>query len=153
MDRLDAAVQEIVDRQRITDVINGYAAGIDFKNWGDWEDLFAEEAVIDYPGGHYEGRIGLAAWLQNRMRGFPLTQHIISNVDIRIDGDSARSVAYLHAVHVPDPQKPDRHFDTGGWYINEYIREGPTWRIRRLALTRIWSMGDPLTPRHDVSPT
>jgi hypothetical protein len=80
------------------------------------------------------------------MRAFPSTQHLFGSSIVELDGDSARALTYMQAVHVRDPAHPEHHFDTGGWYHTDHIRSSGGWLIQGLRLTRVWTAGEPAPP-------
>jgi 3-phenylpropionate/cinnamic acid dioxygenase small subunit len=151
---LETEVRWLADRARITDLLHGYAFGLDTRDWQRWQELFVDDVVGEFPHQTYSGRESLVAGI-SRIGRWAATEHFISNHQIEIDGDRARSVAYLHAVHVPRADAPDEHYDMGGWYLVHYRRTRSGWRITRLTLVRSWSAGEAhrMPLREDTSPS
>ena len=84
-------MQTLGDRLDINDLLTRYAHSVDSKDWTLYRSVFTDDAFIDYEsaGGIKGDREAVANWLEKTMAGFPMTQHLISNVDVKIDGDRA----------------------------------------------------------------
>lgn len=126
------AVQQLIDRQRIGDVLFSYCRHVDEFRPQKVAALFTENAVADFGpglGGPMRGRENLAEFFQG-MAAFTATSHHLSNVVIEFDGaDQAHSVSYVYAWHsfpggAPDAHLYGRYYDRllrtpGGWLIAE----------------------------------
>jgi hypothetical protein len=53
--------------------------------------VFTPDAHIDYESaGGIKGDLETVAnWLETTMAGFPMTQHLIANIDVKLGGDTA----------------------------------------------------------------
>ena len=87
-------LQEISDRLEITDVITRYTRAIDTRSWADLDDVFTEDAVLDYSavGGPNAPLAESRAFIETGLAGFARYQHVIGQVSIPLDGDEARAV-------------------------------------------------------------
>ena len=86
------SLQEISDRFEIQDLVHRYAQIIDSKEFDLLrEDVFCEDAFIDYSvfGGSKGNLETTIEFLHKAMKLFPNTQHLNSNIQIRLDGDRA----------------------------------------------------------------
>jgi 3-phenylpropionate/cinnamic acid dioxygenase small subunit len=134
------------DRQAITRLIHRYAWCIDRKEWDGWGALFTDDATAEYlmwgdtePMGGRRERAGLVPWMRDSMAIWPVTHHLLGNVEITLDGDDARSNHYFQATHVtPGDPVP---FQAGGWYDLEHRRTAAGWGIHRLRLEIVWMTG------------
>jgi len=125
---------QIADRFEIEDLITRYATGVDTKDWDLWESCFTADAHIDYSafGGTTGGVKEVRAWLAEVMTRFAATQHLVTNRDIRLDGDraTARSGFYNPmAIATGDGDKRILFFE-GGYYCDELVRTPDGWRIK-----------------------
>ena len=125
---------QIADRLEIEDLLTRYATGVDRKDWDLWESCFTPDAVIDYSafGGASGGVKEVRAWLAEVMTRFAATQHLVTNRDIRLDGERAtcRSGFYNPmAVRTGDDQR--LLFFDGGYYCDELVRTPDGWRISK----------------------
>lgn len=133
----------IADRIAISDFLTRYADSVDTENWEQWKSLFTDDAHIDYtssPGGKAGGRDEIAVWLAESMQLFSMTQHLISNEDVRIDGDTA----HVRAMFYNPMQFTDGDmFFCGGFYDHDLVRTPDGWRSRQLVETMSWVNGLP----------
>ena len=134
-------LQWLVDRAAISDLQAEYGRCLDDKEFQAWQDLFTEDAVLHMP---YESirQPELAAAAHRVLDYYPLTQHLLGQSYIEIDGDTARGRRYLAAAHVHDAEPVKRHADLGGWYDHEYRRTGEGWKFTQIRATFIWLGGE-----------
>ena len=63
------------------------------------------------------------------MANFPMTQHLISNIDVKLDGDAATVRAmFYNPMKMPN----GKNFFCGGWYNHELVRTPDGWRSQKL---------------------
>ncbi|MCH7599245.1 MAG: nuclear transport factor 2 family protein [Myxococcales bacterium] len=125
-------LEHLIDRQEIDDLLTRYATSVDTKDWDLYETCFTEDAFIDYEsaGGIKGKRPEVRAWLEKVMVIFPMTQHVVCNRVIEIDGDkaTARSVFY-NPMALPGEGKAQSLFIDGGYYNDQLVRTADGWRI------------------------
>ncbi|MDG2304541.1 MAG: nuclear transport factor 2 family protein [Candidatus Binatia bacterium] len=131
------ALRTLTDKSEIIDVFNRYATGIDQRDEALFRACFVEDLQVEMEG--VEPITGGATqWVDlalSAVGGYETTHHIVTNHDIRIDGDQATGVAYLQAQH----WNPDSSFLVGGYYTNEFRRTNDGWRISKLTLKVTWT--------------
>jgi hypothetical protein len=122
---------QIADRIEIDDLLTRYATALDDKDWEQWAACFTADAHIDYTAaGGIKGTLAeVKAWLSQVMAGFPMTQHLVTNKAVQIDGDRAtcRS-ALLNPMGVPDGDGMMLWIE-GGYYHDRLVRTADGWRI------------------------
>ena len=144
----DTALQLLLDRQEIQDVIARYALGQDAHQGDDsnvleqWDEVFAPEGTTDYSaaGAPVCTYRELAVWMRGehgragRMSGFSNWQHMLGLPLITVEGDRARARTDFFATHRGRPAWMDCHFNSSGAFHDELIRTDRGWRIghRRL---------------------
>jgi ketosteroid isomerase-like protein len=122
-------LQEISDRLEIQQVLVDYANAIDRRDFDALEQVFTADAYIDYrPMGGIDGHFPqIKAWLGPALAGFPQYQHLVGNMDIRIDGDTAIArTACFNPMAVAGGQV----MFLGLWYRDKFLRTPEGWRIR-----------------------
>jgi hypothetical protein len=128
-------LQEISDRLEITETITRYSYGLDQRRWEEWDLAFTDDAVIDFsafgmtPASPADVR-------QIFSQGDPLRisgQHLLSNIVIRLDGDTATTHAEFTMVTLArvEGTRLVRRARAGGWYEDQLVRSDAGWRIRR----------------------
>ena len=135
-------LQNLSDRAEITDLLTRYARAVDRQDWDLFRSVFTSDARIDYTQvGGIAGDVEEAAgFLSKVMPMFETIQHLISNIDIAIDGDEAKVVAMVYnPLKLPDSPV----WATGGWYHHELVRTPDGWRSRSLVEEASWFHGIP----------
>ena len=74
--------EELRDRIEIADLLTTYARAVDQQDWSLYRQVFTASAHIDYTSaGGVAGDVDtVAAWLEETLAGFAMTQHLISNL-------------------------------------------------------------------------
>ncbi len=123
--------QEISDRLEITDLLTRYARAVDRKDWTLYRSVFTDDARIDYSsaGGAVSGVEEMCDWLDEALGQFPATQHMVSNIHVVLDGNTAAAEAMFHnPMKMPDGTV----WFTGGWYHHDLVRTADGWRSSKL---------------------
>jgi ketosteroid isomerase-like protein len=117
------------DRWAIADTLQGYARCLDRFDFDGVAALFSSDAVIDY-GGYPEMRGGVetAKFLEKHTAGNAWHQHLLSIVDVQLDGDRAQTVTYFVA-HSSGQSSPDLVRVHVGEYRDHLARLPEGWRI------------------------
>ena len=130
-------IQTLGDRLEINDLLTRYAHSVDSKDWVLYRSVFTDDAFIDYEsaGGIKGDREAVANWLETTMAGFPMTQHLISNIDVKIDGDRASVRAMFYN---PMGMPSGKTFWCGGFYNHSLVRTADGWKSQRLIEESSW---------------
>jgi len=132
------------DVLEIEQLLYAYARAIDAKDWKALERVFTPDARIHYAveRGTEVAFRELGPWLAQAMAIFKATQHVITNPLIELQGDGARSTAYLVATHVQVRHDGTETRTTeGSRYTDSLVRTREGWRISARRLDRIWVDG------------
>ena len=91
-------LQTLADRIEINDLLTTYATSVDNKDWAMYRTVFTPDAFIDYESaGGVKGTLDeVVAWMETTMAGFPMTQHLVANVGVELDGDAAKVRAMFY---------------------------------------------------------
>jgi hypothetical protein len=137
---VNESLRALCDRQAISDLLSEYAACVDAHDWkGLGARVFAEDVVCHYEGfGTFEGRDVVLAFLEESMGPIAASQHLLSNLQVTLDGDGARTRVDLWTRLVAPEDGGELRFTQGAVYRHELIRDGEAWRIRRLDLRSVW---------------
>ncbi len=89
---------ELADRMEIDDLLTRYATAVDTRDWDLYRSVFTADAVIDYTSsGGIRGELAeVTEWLSDALSGFSMSQHMVTNRDIRVAGDAATSRSYFY---------------------------------------------------------
>jgi hypothetical protein len=142
----DADIQEMLDKQRITEVLYRYSRGADRLDVELLRSVFFDDATVDYgsffvgTGWDYSDYVIEILLLDNIS-----TQHVIGNILIEVTGDAAYAESYAVAHHA---RSGNRRTDEagrvdvwGGRYVDRLERRGGQWRIARRVCIIDWSIG------------
>ena len=132
-------LRTLADRIEINDLLTRYAHAVDTKDWALYRTVFTPDAYVDRTGPSTRGIRGdidtVAPWVEKSMANYAMTQHLISNIDVKLDGDSATVRAMFY-----NPMRPlnGEMFFCGGWYTHELVRTTEGWKSRRLVIEHGW---------------
>lgn len=135
-------LRTLIDRAEITDLLTRYARAVDRQDWELFRTVFTPDARIDYTqvGGIAGDLDTVVGFLEEVMAMFEAMQHLISNIDITIDGDEAKVTAMVYnPLKLPNTEV----WATGGWYHHELVRTPDGWRSRSLVEEASWFDGVP----------
>ena len=137
--------QQLSDRFEIQDLLVDYAHAIDTKNWDALDDVFTEDAWIDYSemGGAKGTLAEIKEFLAAAMPMFPATQHLIANLQVRIDGDEGTGRIMCHNPQVMELDGEKKIFFLGLWYVDKYVRTPKGWRIKERVEEKGWAYNLP----------
>jgi 3-phenylpropionate/cinnamic acid dioxygenase small subunit len=135
----------LVDRLAIHDLVVRYAWAIDTKDWDALDTVFLPDAWLDYssnPGGAVGHYPEIRAWLEKSLAPFPVTQHLVTNVDVTVDGDRATSRTMVYnPMGAATREGPLHFFFLGGRYDDELVRTPDGWRIAKRVESLLWFQG------------
>ena len=129
--------QALEDRIAAEDLLTRYATAVDRRDWEQYRSIFTADAEIDYTSaGGIAGTVDeIVEFLSTSLEMFEMTQHLVSNIDLEVDGDSATVTAMFN-----NPMRlagGDTWF-TGGWYHHDLVRTPDGWHSRRLREESAW---------------
>lgn len=137
-------LQELSDRQEITDLITRYTRAVDTRAFADLAHVFTDDAVLDYSvvGGPVGPPAEVVPWIEQGLAGFDRFQHIIGQVEIVLEADEARATAYFTNPMVSiDPDGTETLWEVGGYYRHDLVRTAHGWRSRGIVDDVVWTRG------------
>lgn len=141
-------LQEIFDRLEIEDVLVRYCTAIDSRKWDGLDSVFTQDAFIDYTSaGGVKGKLPeVRKWLSEVLNLFSMSQHVIGNFVIKVEGDRATSrCAFYNPMRFQtaegEESSPLCFF--GGYYNDTLIRTDAGWRISQRIEESTWDCGRP----------
>jgi 3-phenylpropionate/cinnamic acid dioxygenase small subunit len=136
----DSTLRRLSDRAEIDDLLTRYATAIDGRDWDLLDDVFTPDARLDYrsAGGIAGPYPEVKRWLAEVLPMFRVTQHLVLNRSVELDGDRARSRAqFLNPNEATIAGEP-WIFTVGGTYHDELARTAAGWRITRRVEETLW---------------
>jgi 3-phenylpropionate/cinnamic acid dioxygenase small subunit len=135
---------ELRDRLAINDLLVRYAWAIDTKEWDTLDTVFTPDAKIDYTrtGGIAGSLAEIKPWLAESLAAFPATQHLLSNSQVTIEGDTATArTAVYNPMGAATREGPLHFFFMGGYYADRMVRTPDGWRIKERVEHLVWMDG------------
>ncbi|AQA05973.1 hypothetical protein BVC93_30455 [Mycobacterium sp. MS1601] len=131
------SLEEISDRLEIQQLLVDYSTAIDNRRFDDLDAVFTADAYIDYRAmGGIDGRYPeVKAWLSEVLPNFPAYSHMLGNLSITFDGDTASSRVICFNPMVLDADRKQVLF-CGLWYDDEFLRTADGWRMTRRVETK-----------------
>jgi SnoaL-like domain len=130
----------LVAKDEITEVIHRVARGTDRLDHalmvsGYWPDGYDDHNA--FRGGPVE----FADWVLQALGGFAITQHVLGQVRIELDGDVARVETYCNAHHVAHPDERGVVVDMrmGLRYCDRFECRQGEWRIAKRVCAFDWA--------------
>ena len=127
--------QTLSDRMEIQDLLVAYCDAIDSRQWAKLDDVFTEDAWIDYTavGGAKGNLKDTKNYLDKALGKFSSYQHMMGLPRISLDGDKATARTICFNPIVLDKDGKPHVFFVGIWYNDELLRTDCGWRISKRA--------------------
>jgi hypothetical protein len=138
--------QEISDRIEIGDLLTRYTRAVDDGDWDRLDSVFTADAHIDYSatGGTVGTFPEVKRWLAQTLPMFARRQHVLGQVDVRLDTDDATATAYfLNPLVLTGQDGTEQVWEFGGYYHHRLLRTAGGWRSSELVEELVWKRGIP----------
>jgi len=127
----EAAMQGLLDKQAIRDVLSRYCRGLDRMDKEMAYSVWHDGATAFYDG-IFEGTgRGFIDWVWEAHAGMERHSHQITNVLIDLAGDRATSESYVTVVlwTLPDDEGRQNELVGRGRYLDRWARRAGVWGI------------------------
>lgn len=125
----------LLQYQQINDLLIRYGCALDERDWAGLGQVFTEQAQVDYGSlGVFEGRDAVVAVAREFIESCGATQHLIGNIRIDLDGDSAWARCYVQATHASRQPNQPGLMTLWGEYRDQLARQGDGWAITARSL-------------------
>jgi hypothetical protein len=143
----DQVLAELLDRQRISEVMLRFGRGLDLHDWDMYAATLDDEFDVDFFDltGQKPTRTDPKTWATFASACLEklVVHHQYSNFAITIDGDSADGTFYYIARHYWPNKFGHDDYTQYGWYENSFRRTADGWKISKLKHGFQWSDGNP----------
>jgi hypothetical protein len=136
------ALRALVDKQEIHEQLLRYCRGVDRRDRAMLDGVFHPDAVADYGALTMAGET-IPDDILAAAESMRETQHLITNVLIELDGDSAVSESYFVVVATVDYDGVPHTRIRAGRYVDRLDRRDREWRIAHRTVVDDWSRLDP----------
>ena len=142
--RVAITPNELLDRAEIIGLLSEYAACLDERRFDDLPRIFTETGAIVFPGGAIRGATQLRTRTAADLERYHLTQHVVSNQLVSVNGEHATLRANAIGTHVIEPGHPSRISVAGGRYLCDLVRTPGGWRFESITPQYLWFAGEPM---------
>jgi hypothetical protein len=133
----DAALRSLLDREAIRECVARIARGEDRRDAGLLCDSFWPEAKTDF--GIFAGALDqYLAWVVPGSPAVAVTQHVLGQTLIELDGATARAETHVTAYHRVNMGTEERDSVIGGRYLDRLEKRGSQWRIAQRTMLYDW---------------
>lgn len=137
---MDAGAEELrafLDRERIRDCLVRLARGEDRRNAALISACYWPDSTSDY--GVFSGKFDeYLAWVVPGSPAIPVTQHVLGQSVIALDGAVARVETHVIAYHRVNMGEEERDTVIGGRYLDRIEKRGGEWRIAQRTMLYDW---------------
>lgn len=140
---LEAEVRDLAARRDITDAVHRYMRGLDRLDPALQRSAFHDDAFVDV--GLMAGPVDeFVAFAQELLAAMDATHHMLGQVRIEVQGQTATGECYFQAWHgTRDEAGNPRDLFISGRYIDDYACKNGEWRIARRKLITDWVTDQP----------
>jgi hypothetical protein len=122
----------IGDERAIERALIRFARAMDDRDWNGLSEILAQDAVGDFGTGRLEGSAAIIELIRGFLDNCGVTQHLLGNVLVDVNGDHATSRAYVRDLHL-SRSNPELTFHTLGDYHDRWERrDGRWWLVERV---------------------
>lgn len=137
MSTTDEQLLALLQRERIRDCIARLARGEDRRDAGLISASYWPDSITDY--GVFSGTFAeYLAWVVPGSPAIPVTQHVLGQSVIELDGDVARVETQVTSYHRIDTGSEHRDTIIGGRYLDRLERRDGEWRIAARTMLYDW---------------
>ncbi|MFB7860165.1 nuclear transport factor 2 family protein [Rhodococcus qingshengii] len=130
------------DEREIYRKVVRIARAMDERDWSSIEMLMVPDATGDFGNGKLTSAADIIALLQSFLDECGPTQHLIGNVLIEVDGDTATSMSYVADMHLGTGDLEGQFFRTLGDYRDSWSRTASGWMLTRRHKLHTGTMGN-----------
>lgn len=141
------ALDILLAKQACAELVYRLARGLDRCDQELIRDVFHDDATDDHHGSFKGSADEFVAWVMPVLAGMERTHHLIGNVLIEVDGDTAWGEAYYLANHdMTDRGGEPIRYTASGRYLDRFERRDGVWKIAHRTCVSDWSA---VHPRRD----
>jgi ketosteroid isomerase-like protein len=143
----DPALQAMLDKEEIKEVLHDYCRGVDRGDVELLRSVYHEDAIDDH--GIWKGRgVDFGPWITEQLGKNARTSHNVMNIKIDLRGDVAFSETYCIAVS----DEPTIRRTVFNRYVDRIERRNGKWKIAHRIVVFDVNRGDPPAKPPDMGP-
>jgi len=129
------------DKLDVIETVNSYTIIMNSRQWDLFDDILLPDAVIEFGGSSaWNDLAKFKANFAEYHAQYDSSQHIAANHLVRIDGDDAWCLCYVHGHFLRAAAVGGNLYETTGWYDCRLVRTESGWKIAHLRFRMVrWS--------------
>ena len=145
---MDSSLQQILARVSIEEQIYAYAIALDEKNWEALNLVFTEDAETSYGTKDSDepfickSRKEIIKMCEEGLADVGITQHLFSNIRIKIMEDKAISKSSALIQHASKDFTEGKSYEMWGEYSDNWILINDVWKIKNRKLIVLKEYGN-----------
>ena len=136
-------LDELIDHAEIERTVSSLGRCLDERDFEGLRKLFTRDASVETPGGSSSGHDSLVEQARRRHTSAAGIQHVITNLLIEFDGDTAQVRANLLVAFADTGPEDAAPFLLGEVYRFSFSRTPDGWRIARMTSAPTWTLNRP----------
>jgi ketosteroid isomerase-like protein len=113
------------DERAIERALCSVATALDSRDWAALGAAFTEDAR----GYSKVGRDAVVAQVRAHLGGCGPSQHLLGNIRVTVDGDTASSLTYARVYHVGAGERAGTFYECIGEYTDSWTRTPSGWLL------------------------
>jgi hypothetical protein len=124
-------LDHLLAERAITRTLTLIARAMDDRDWAALDDLVVPDVTANLGTGELRGLVAIVTSIRSFLDDCGPTQHLLGNVLVDVDGDTATSRAYVSDMHIGAGDRSELTFRTLGDYHDSWVRRGDRWLLAR----------------------
>ncbi|MBK7730826.1 MAG: nuclear transport factor 2 family protein [Gammaproteobacteria bacterium] len=134
----ERAIQEMLDKQAILDLLNAYCNAADRHDNVKMRSLYHADATDDH-GSFFKGlAMEFIDKLPEIQKSMQILHHNMTTVNIKLDGDYGEGEVYILAFHQVATEQGPLDLLIGGRYFDTYAKR-EVWKFSSRAVSADWA--------------
>lgn len=135
--------EQLTQHRAIEDLLVKYATALDSRQYDLLSEVFVDDAVAVYVGvAECDGLQNIVKLVSSVLVQCAVTQHLLGNFRIAINGNEATAQCYLQAIHTGQGDYANALHTVWGEYSDKLVLTDRGWRIQHRELRTLHAAGD-----------
>jgi SnoaL-like domain len=137
MDSISDELRALLDREKIRECLALLARGEDRRDGSMITAAYWPDSITDY--GVFAGNFDeYLAWVVPGSPAIPVTQHVLGQSFIQLEGDAARVETQVISYHRVNMGTEERDTCIGGRYLDRMEKRNGEWRVASRTMLYDW---------------
>lgn len=129
LDAVRSELDRLLSEREIERNLQAFARGMDARDWAAVRSIMTDDAVGEFGRGTEVGADRVVDSIREFLDVCGPTQHLLGNIVVEVDGETARSHAYVSDMHLGAGDRSTITFSTLGEYHDDWVRIDGRWRM------------------------